>query len=230
MSSDKVPDAFGIGDRRAEQRRAVIDLDGAVDLGHAGQRHDLDVGNVVAGDAAVDRLQADGRGAPGRGVDDDVCCGRRRAGVAGAVGRGCGEVVVAVGQAPCGDEAPGAVCARDRAAEQRGAVIDLDRGIGLRRAGKREDIGAGDAVAGACGVGRDRADHRCLDHRRRRRRLNGADRDRGVAELQEVDVLERVGAVRAAGAQIDDLPAAVGVLRHLVGRRSARNRPRCRCR
>ena len=37
-----------------------------------------------------------------------------------------------------------------------------------------------------------------------------ADRHRGVAELQEVDVLERVGAVRAAGAQIDDLPAAVG--------------------
>ena len=44
--------------------RAVIDLDGAVDLGNAGERHDLDVGDVVAGEAAVDRLQADGRDAP----------------------------------------------------------------------------------------------------------------------------------------------------------------------
>ena len=59
---------------------------------------------------------------------------------------------------------------------------------------------------------------------------DGADRDRGVGELQEVDVLEGVGAVRAAGAQIDDLPAAVGILRHLVGRSKHPNRPRCRCR
>ena len=94
--------------------------------------------------------------------------------------------------------------------------------VGLRRAGQRQHIGIGDAVADGCRVRRERADHRRLHHRRRRRRRHRADRNRGVAELQEVDVLERVGAVRAAGAQIDDLPAAVGVLRHLVGRRCAR--------
>ena len=44
-----------------------------------------------------------------------------------------------------------------------------------------------------------------------------SDRDRGIAELEKVDVLERIGAVRAAGAQIDNLPAAVGILRDLVG-------------
>ena len=97
---DEVPDALGIGDRRAEHHAAVADLDRAVDLGDAGQRDDLDVGDVVAGDAAVDRLQADGRVDRRRGVDDDVGGGRGRAGVAGRIGRRRREAVVAVGQAP----------------------------------------------------------------------------------------------------------------------------------
>ena len=42
------------------------------------------------------------------------------------------------------------------AAEQGGAVIDLDRGIGFRRAGERQGIVIGDAVARHAAVGRVR--------------------------------------------------------------------------
>ena len=42
------------------------------------------------------------------------------------------------------------------AAEQRDAVIDLDRGIGFRGAGERQGIVIGDAVARRAAVGRVR--------------------------------------------------------------------------
>ena len=42
------------------------------------------------------------------------------------------------------------------AAEQGGAVIDLDRGIGFRGAGERQGIVIGDAVANHAAVGRVR--------------------------------------------------------------------------
>ena len=93
---------------------------------------------LVAGNAAVDRLQADRRGHRRRGVDDDVLGGRGRAGVAGAIGGRRREAVVAVSQERGVTKLQAAVCARDRAAQQSGAVIDLDGGIGLRRAGKRQ--------------------------------------------------------------------------------------------
>ena len=59
-----------------------------------------------------------------------------------------------------GGEAPGAAAVGGGAAEQGGAVIDLDRGIGFRRAGQRQGIVIGDAVAGRAAVGRERGNGR----------------------------------------------------------------------
>ena len=56
--------------------------------------------------------------------------------------------------------APGPCPARQRAAEQRRTVIDLDRAAGLRRAGQRQRIVIGDAVADDAAVGRERGDGR----------------------------------------------------------------------
>ena len=53
---------------------------------------------------------------------------RGHAGIAGHIGRGCGQAVGAIGQRRRG-VAPGAGAARGHAAEQRGAVIDLDRAL-----------------------------------------------------------------------------------------------------
>ena len=54
--------------------------------------------------------------------------------------------------------APGPCAARQRAAEQRRTVIDLDRAVGFRRAGQRQRIVIGDAVADDAAVGRERGD------------------------------------------------------------------------
>ena len=56
--------------------------------------------------------------------------------------------------------APGPCPARQRAAEQRRTVIDLDRALGFRRAGQRQRIVIGDAVADHAAVGRERGDGR----------------------------------------------------------------------
>ena len=57
---------------------------------------------------------------------------RGRAGIAGDIGGGGAQAVGAVGKRGRG-EAPGPCPVGGGAAEQRGAVIDLDRGIGFRR-------------------------------------------------------------------------------------------------
>ncbi len=129
--------------------------------------------------------------------------------------------MVAVGQCGGRGVTPVAVRTGDRAAKQQRSVIDLDRHIGRRRTGERQDVGIGDAVGGVCRVRRDRADDRHLHNRWRGRWLHRSDRYGRVAELQIFDVLERIGAVRAAGAQIDDPPAAVGILRDLIRTRGA---------
>ena len=72
--------------------------------------------------------------------------------------------------------APGPCPARQRAAEQRRTVIDLDRAVGFRRAGQRQRIVIGDAVADDAAVGRERGDGRG----NRRGRVDGdAQRARG---------------------------------------------------
>ena len=68
-----------------------------------------------------------------------------------------------------GGVAPGAAAVGGGAAEQRGAVIDLDRAVGFRRAGQRQRVGIGDAVADHAAVGRERGDGR----RNRRRGVDG---------------------------------------------------------
>ena len=59
-----------------------------------------------------------------------------------------------------GGEAPGPGSIGGGAAEQRGTVIDLDRGIGFRRAGERQDIVIGDAIANGTAIGRERRNGR----------------------------------------------------------------------
>ena len=74
--------------------------------------------------------------------------------------------------------APGPCPARQRAAEQRRTVIDLDRAVGFRRAGQRQRIVIGDAVADDAAVGRERGDGRGS----RGRRVDGhVQRARGHA-------------------------------------------------
>ncbi len=65
--------------------------------------------------------------------------------------------------------APGAAAIGGGGAEQRGAVVDLDRAVGLRRAGQRQRVVIGDAVADRAAVGRERGDGR----RHRRHRVDG---------------------------------------------------------
>ena len=87
--------------------------------------------------------------------------GRGRADVAGRIGRRGGEAVGAVGQRG-GGEAPGAAAVGRRGAEQGGAVVDLHRAVGLGRAGQRQRVVVGDAVADRAAVGRERGDRRAL--------------------------------------------------------------------
>ena len=76
--------------------------------------------------------------------------------------------------------APGPCSVGGGAAEQRGAVIDLDRAVGFRRAGERQRIVIGDAVADDAAVGRERGDRRG----RRGRGVDGdAQRARGRAGI-----------------------------------------------
>ena len=95
----------------------------------------------------------------GRRVDGDAQRARGHPGIAGSIGCRGGQAVAAIRQDRRG-VAPGPCPARQRAAEQRRAVIDLDRAAGFRRAGKRQRIVIGDAVADDAAVGRERGDGR----------------------------------------------------------------------
>ena len=77
------------------------------------------------------------------------------------------QAVGAVGERRRG-EAPGPCPVGGCAAEQVGAVIDLDRGIGFRGAGERQGIVVGDAVASHAAVGRVRRQSSGLPGRRYR--------------------------------------------------------------
>ena len=74
-----------------------------------------------------------------------VAVARQAVGAVGERGRRIGPVAAAIGGG---------------AAEQRGAVIDLDGGIGFGAAGERQGIVIGDAIASRAAVGRVRGNRR----------------------------------------------------------------------
>ena len=90
---------------------------------------------------------------------------RGHPGIAGSISCRGGQAVAAIRQDRRG-VAPGPCSARQRTAEQRRTVIDLDRAAGLRRAGERQRIVIGDAVADDAAVGRERGDRGCGRGRR----------------------------------------------------------------
>ena len=77
------PGAGAIGGRGTEQGGAVIDLDGAVGLGGAGEGQRVVVGDVVADGARIGGERGDAGGQRGGGVDSDVEGGGSRPRVAG---------------------------------------------------------------------------------------------------------------------------------------------------
>ena len=140
------PGAAAVGGGAAEQRGAVIDLHRGVGFRRAGQRQGIVIGDAVAHDTAVGRERGDARGNRGRRVDGDAQRGRGRAGLPATsvavalrlwAPLASAAVVIAPGPVPSALTLPSSV----------GAVIDLDRGVGFRRAGQRQGIVIGDAVA-----------------------------------------------------------------------------------
>ena len=115
-----------VGGCRAEQHRAFEYRHFAVGFCGAGQHHFVRVDNRVACDDGCRR---------GRRVDGHAQRARGHAGIAGSIGCRGGQAVAAIRQDRRG-VAPGPCSARQRAAQQRRTVIDLDRAASLRRAGK----------------------------------------------------------------------------------------------
>ena len=114
-----------VGGCRPEQHRALEYGHFAVGFCGAGQHHFVRVDNRVACDDGSRR---------GRRVDGHVQRARGRAGIAGSISCRGRQAVAAIRQDRRG-VAPGPCSARQRAAEQRRTVIDLDRAASLRRAG-----------------------------------------------------------------------------------------------
>ena len=87
------------------------------------------------------------------------------AGIAGRIGGYCLKVMGAVGKRRLSYRTRPPRCLR-RIAEQRRPVIDLNSTVGFRRAGERQRVVIGNAVAHYPAVGRERDDGR--GHRRNR--------------------------------------------------------------
>src|SRR5690242_3385786 len=157
-----VPGPRPVCGHAAEQGCPIKDFDRAVGFRGAGERQGSVVGDAVANRAAVGRVGRNRRGNRGRGVDGDVKRGRGNAGIAGGIGGRRREAVRAIGERG-GGIAPGAGAAGNDAAQERYAVIDLDRRVGFRRAGQRQRVVVGHAVANGAAirrVGRDRRSNR----------------------------------------------------------------------
>ena len=169
----------------------------------------LSVGDAVAHRTAVGRERGDGRRHRRRRVDRHAQRRRRRAGIAGRIRGRRGQAVRAVRQRRR-RIAPGPAAVGHHAAQQGCAIKDLDRCVGLRRAGQRQRIVIGDAVAHRAAVGRERGDGR----RHRRRRVDGhAQRGRrraGIAGRIGGRGGQAVRAVRQRRGRIAPGPAAVG--------------------
>ena len=124
-----------------------------------------------------------------------VAVARQAVGAVGERGRRIGPVAAAIGGG---------------AAEQGGAVIDLDRGIGFGAAGERQGIVIGDAIARRAAVGRVRGN-------RRGDRGTGVDGDAertrgraGIAGHIGGGGGQAVGAVGERGRRIGPVAAAIG--------------------
>src|ERR1017187_9837911 len=152
----EAPGPAAVGGGAAQQRRSVIDLDRAVGFRRAGQHRRIVVGDVVTHDAAVDRERDDRRRRRHVGIHGHAQRARGHAGDSGHRIRR-GEAVGGTRQG-AGGVAPGPAAVGGGAAQQRRAVINLDRAVGIRRAGQRQDIHIGDAVAHRAAVGRERGD------------------------------------------------------------------------
>jgi hypothetical protein len=74
----------------------------------------------------------------------------------------------------CGGVGPRTAAVGRRRAKQGGAVIDLDRAVGLGRTGQRHGADVGDVVAHHAAVGRERGDARCHGRYRIDRDRRGA--------------------------------------------------------
>src|ERR1019366_1398782 len=120
----------------AQQGGAVIDLDRAVGFRRAGQGQRVDVGDVVTHHAGIRGERGDARRHWRHGIDGDSQRGRSHAGVAGRIGGGGSQAVGAIGERR-GGVAPGPGAIGGGTAQQRRAVIDLDRAVGFRRTGQR---------------------------------------------------------------------------------------------
>ena len=98
------------------------------------KRQRIVIGDAVADDAAVGRERGDGGYGRGCRVDGHVQRARGHPGIAGSISCRGRQAVAAIRQDRRG-VAPGPCSARQRAAEQRRTVIDLDRAASLGRAG-----------------------------------------------------------------------------------------------
>ena len=148
-----------VGGSAAEQVGAVIDLHRGIGFRRAGSVRVLSL--VMPSPATLLSVENEAMvGATGATVSMvTLSAVEASAGVAGDIAGGGGQAVGAVGER-CGGEAPGAAAIGGCAAEQVGAVKDLHRGIGFRRAGQRQGVVIGDAVAHHVAVGRERGDGR----------------------------------------------------------------------
>src|SRR5690348_7719071 len=155
----EAPGPRAAGGDAAQERGAVIDLDGCVCFRGAGERQGVVVGDAITNGAAVARVGRDRRRNRGRGVDGDAQGGGSCAGIAGGIGGRGGEAVRAIAKRS-GGVVPGPCSVRGDAAEQRCAIKDLDRCVGFRGAGERQRVVIGDAIANRAAVGRVGRDRR----------------------------------------------------------------------
>src|SRR6478735_3435012 len=125
--------SVAVGRDTAEQRDAVIDRDGGIGFGAAGERQGVVIGDAIANRAAVGRVRGDARHHRCGGINGDGERTRGGAGVAGHIGGGCRQAVGAVGER-CRGIGPVAAAIGGDTAEQRDPVIDLDGGIGFSAA------------------------------------------------------------------------------------------------
>src|SRR6185436_13617435 len=155
----EAPGPCSVGGGGSQQRDPVIDLDGGIGFGAAGERQGIVIGDAIARRAAVGGERGN-RGNDRRcGIDGDAERTRGRAGIAGRIGGGCRQAVGAVGKR-CRGEAPGPCSVGGGGSQQRDPVIDLDGGIGFGAAGECQGVVIGDAVANRAAVGRVRDNRR----------------------------------------------------------------------
>src|SRR4029077_16112822 len=196
------PVAAAVGRGRGQERAALVDGDGAVRIGGAGE-------GIVHGDAVARRgagIIGERRGhRVGGRVEGEADLGG--AGVAGGVGLLHAERVAAVGKAKrrLADAPVAAAVGRGRG-QERAALVDGDGAVRIGGAG--EGIVHGDAVARrGAGIIGERRGHRVGGRVEGEADLGG----RGVAAGVALFPAERVAAVGKAKRRLADAPVAAAV-------------------